>query len=482
LRSLGGNRSRFSFVGIMATIQVGVLVYRYLLAVTVGPELFGAVDAVVVTATLAANVGSLGMAAAVSHFASIFKLDAVAASRRIGTAVLINAGSLSIVTCISVLWLRSWENGQELQGFSANELYGVLAVALASSVALALTNGLVSLEQFSAASKANLFRVSTLLASVLVFAFFEAVAVIYWILAAVAIAWALQGLWSARRLLSLLPAMRPSVAVAREVLQFGLAAMLHATGSWTLLALDRVLLKDRVAEVELGRYSYAYLFAFSYTQVYLLANQAWRTTVYQLLADSKRSAAEVREFFLPARRLIATLAGLAMVSVPVVSGLLAPARFSGTGEIVVVLTLGAFWLGQYITTVNVVFFNSKLVALSLVSLTTGVLTGIPILLFVEEHGVIVAAWATAGGYFALFVFSTLIIDRLCNVSLGVGGAIAPGVALAVAAVLYDFNVMALRTLSVTISLGVSALTGALLWRSRRSQTGLNHTDVKNALE
>lgn len=436
-KTLGGpNSGRLAFIGVMGAVQAGFLAYRYLLAVTVGAGTFGSVDAIIVTATLASSVGSLGMAAAVSHFASKHRSDPNAAALRIVTATTVNLVSMMVLAAAVLTWLALSEADTTVQGFGRQELFGIVIIATLASLALSVTNALVSMERFGDSAVGNMVRVACLLASIGLFSTVATPVSVLTVAISIALAWGLQLIWGAARTRSLLPRVRPSFAVVREVVPFGMTALLHATGTWTLLALDRVLLKQRVEPEELGRYSYAYLFALSYTQIYLLANQAWRTAVYRFLSDGPIDGPTARNFFRPARNVIVVVTGISMVLVPLISEVLAPAEFKGTDEIVVVLTVAAYWLGQYITTVNVVFFHSRLIALSAVSLVSGAFTGVPIVLFVEEHGVIVAAWSTAAGYLALFVFSTVIAIRLCRLPVGFIGAVLPGAWLTVAAVWY----------------------------------------------
>jgi O-antigen/teichoic acid export membrane protein len=218
--------------------------------------------------------------------------------------------------------------------------------------------------------------------------------------------------------------------VTRAV-KLGLTLVPHGLSLWALALADRLLLAGIVSASALGVYTLGANLALPAIVVIQSLNQGFMPS-YARSRGAPERADELREVITLQLLLIFAIGcAVALLAAPIV-GFLSPAYRQGA-EIVPWLVLGYVFTGLYQVPMNLIsLISGKTGYVWVLGLTATVVSLGAILLAVPSQGIIAAGWASALGYFVLFLMTCVyayvlkLRPRLDWKRIGVGSVLAIG--------------------------------------------------------
>lgn len=189
----------------------------------------------------------------------------------------------------------------------------------------------------------------------------------------------------------------------RTALAFGLPLVPHLGASWALNYADRYLLQQLSSEAELGLYSLGYNFGFIMMFVTGSINTAWVPYFYRINSEDPQDApSQVAGIFTYYAVFICLIAYCIGAFSKEVIELMAGERFHSAYHVVPWIAATYVLQGFYFMSVNGLFLRKRTKILPFIT-GTGALTNIVLnILWIPQHGMMGAAWATLVSYVVLF--------------------------------------------------------------------------------
>lgn len=180
----------------------------------------------------------------------------------------------------------------------------------------------------------------------------------------------------------------------KQALQFGVPLIPHVFGFFLLSAVDRFVINQELGLAQAGIYMVAVQLSMALNIVFDAINKAYVPWLFEILkrddlAEKRKVVKYTYFYFL----LLLLLAPIPFLIGPWALVLIAGEKYRAAGEVIGWLCLGQIFGGMYLMVTNYIFYAKKTGTLSVITIASGVLNVLLLLLMVSEYGVLGAAWA-----------------------------------------------------------------------------------------
>ncbi|MFB2649027.1 lipopolysaccharide biosynthesis protein [Shewanella mangrovisoli] len=199
----------------------------------------------------------------------------------------------------------------------------------------------------------------------------------------------------------------------KQVLQFGVPLIPHIFGCFLLSAVDRFVINQELGIAEAGVYMVAVQLSMALNIVFDAINKAYVPWLFEILkrdilAEKRKVVKYTYCYFL----LLLLLAPIPFLIGPWALVLIAGEEYRAAADVIGWLCLGQIFGGMYLMVTNYVFYAKKTGTLSIVTIVSGMLNVLMLLIMVPEYGVLGAAWAFILAKLVQFLF----VLKLCKYS------------------------------------------------------------------
>ena len=182
----------------------------------------------------------------------------------------------------------------------------------------------------------------------------------------------------------------------KEALSFGAPLIPHIAGMFLLGAVDRLVINEQLGLAQVGIYMVAVQLASVMGIIFDAINNAYVPWLFERLvrdqADEKKQIVRLTYAYFSISLLIA---GLAFLVGPYVVTLIAGERYAQAGTVIGWLALGQAFSGMYLMVTNYIFYSKRTGLLSLVTISSGLLNVIFLVVLIRLLGLTGAAMAFA---------------------------------------------------------------------------------------
>lgn len=195
----------------------------------------------------------------------------------------------------------------------------------------------------------------------------------------------------------------------REALAFGVSLMPHIAGLFLLGAVDRLVINSQLGLAQVGIYMVAVQLASVMGIIFDAINKAYVPWLFERLKrdrpDEKKQIVRLTYVYFLGSLLAA---GLAFIAGPFVVTLVAGERYTEAGGVIGWLALGQAFGGMYLMVTNYIFYSKKTGLLSLVTIGSGVLNVVLLVVLIKVLGLTGAAIAFALSMALRFLLTWLV--------------------------------------------------------------------------
>jgi O-antigen/teichoic acid export membrane protein len=208
-----------------------------------------------------------------------------------------------------------------------------------------------------------------------------------------AITFAALALWLLKRD-GLLKLMLWNPGHVREALQFGVPLIPHVGGMFLLSAVDRFVINSELGLAQVGVYMVAVQCATALSLVFDAVNKAYVPWLFERLKrDDYQEKRMIVRFTYAWYVMILCVAGLAFLIGPWVVSLIAGEGYARSGEVFAWLVLGRVFGGMYLMVTNYIFFSKRTGLLSLITVSSGLINILLLLVLINHFGLEGAAYS-----------------------------------------------------------------------------------------
>ncbi|MGN5130884.1 lipopolysaccharide biosynthesis protein [Aeromonas hydrophila] len=204
----------------------------------------------------------------------------------------------------------------------------------------------------------------------------------------------------------------------KQALQFGVPLIPHIFGFFLLSAVDRFVIKQELGLGEAGLYMVAVQLSTALNIMFDAINKAYVPWLFGILkrddSTEKRKVVKYTYFYF---LLLLLLAPIPFLIGPWALVLIAGEKYRAAGEVIGWLCLGQIFGGMYLMVTNYIFYARKTGILSLITITSGILHLLLLLIMVSAYGLIGAAWAFVIAKMVQFLATWLLANYLMSMSL-----------------------------------------------------------------
>ncbi|EGQ8503441.1 oligosaccharide flippase family protein [Vibrio parahaemolyticus] len=206
----------------------------------------------------------------------------------------------------------------------------------------------------------------------------------------------------------------------KEALNFGMPLVPHVFGAFLLTAADRFVINDRLGLADAGIYMVAVQVSMALTIVFDAINKAYVPWLFERLKrnDEKEKLVIVKNtyiYFL----CVLSLAALSFFIGPAMITLVVGDEYQAAGRIIGWLCLGQVFGGMYLMVTNYIFYAKKTGRLSLVTIGSGLLNLLTMLVLVNYLGIEGAAISFALSKMIQFLLTWLLASKSTPMPWGV---------------------------------------------------------------
>ncbi len=198
----------------------------------------------------------------------------------------------------------------------------------------------------------------------------------------------------------------------KEILHFGVPLIPHVGGTFLLISVDRFVINSELGLGQTGIYMVAVQLAGAVALIFDAINKAYTPWLYERLKRNnyheKRQI--VRYTYIWYGVLLAGAALAFLVGPPVVV-LIAGDGYSEAGKVIGWLTLGQVFGGMYLMITNYIFYSKRTGLLSVVTITSGLINVLLLVLMIPLYGIEGAAWAFCAAMALRFIFSWWVAQK-----------------------------------------------------------------------
>lgn len=221
------------------------------------------------------------------------------------------------------------------------------------------------------------------------------------------------------RLLVLLPLKK---AFFKEALSFGVPLVPHVVGIFLLSSVDRFFINQRLGVAEAGIYMLAVQLSLGMAVVFDAINKALVPWLFRTLSDNNphqlQRLVKFTYFFFV---IVAGLGGLSFIVGPWVVTWIAGPEYQRATTVIGWLCLGQAFGGMYLMVTNYIFYAKRTGALSVVTISTGLLNIALLVYLIEWMGIVGVAMAFSISMCARFIATWWLSSRVGLVSWRITG-------------------------------------------------------------
>ena len=197
-----------------------------------------------------------------------------------------------------------------------------------------------------------------------------------------------------------------------EALRFGIPLMPHLAGGFLLNSVDRFVINDVMGLAEAGIYMVAVQITMAIAVVFDAINKAYVPWLFEKLkVNNFKEKQQIVKLTYLWYLVIALGVLFAFYIGPWLVVFIAGEKYAQAGEVVGWLALGQGFQGMYLMVTNYIFFSKKTGLLSLVSIGSGLLNLVLLIVLVHILGLQGAAMAFALSMCARFVLTWLVAQK-----------------------------------------------------------------------
>ena len=199
----------------------------------------------------------------------------------------------------------------------------------------------------------------------------------------------------------------------RELLLFGLPLFPHVMGGYFLNSVDRVIIGNKIDLEAAGFYAVAFQLSAAAGLAFDAMNKAFQPWLYEKLTNGQMSDKLniVKYTYYWFFFLIIGCFGFSFIAKDILQ-IIAGDKYIFAGEIFVVLLWAQLFKGMYFAVVNYCFYMKQTGWLSLISIFVGLLQVAMLLVFIENYGVLGAAYAYVLSMVFRFVLTWMVSMKI----------------------------------------------------------------------
>jgi O-antigen/teichoic acid export membrane protein len=199
----------------------------------------------------------------------------------------------------------------------------------------------------------------------------------------------------------------------KEALNFGLPLMPHIIGVFLLSSVDRYIINSKFGLESAAIYMVSYQLSSALAIVFDAISKAYTPWLFALLKkDVKEEKLRVIKGTYLYMAFLVIVAILSFVIGPPVVVLVAGEKYAQASSIIGYLCMGQIFGGMYLMVTTYIFFSKKTKFLSLVTIISGVINVVLMLLLIEYNGLVGVAQAFAIAQFLRFTFTWLLAAKV----------------------------------------------------------------------
>lgn len=185
----------------------------------------------------------------------------------------------------------------------------------------------------------------------------------------------------------LLAAPRNWVVHGREALRFGVPLIPHVAGGFLLISVDRFVINDQLGLAPAGIYMVAVQLSMAMILVFDALNKAYVPWLFERLnRDKHKEKQKIVRLTYVWYAVIFIIVALAFLIGPYLVTLIAGEEYQEAGSVIGWLALGQGFTGMYLMVTNYIFYSKRTGSLSLVTLSSGMLNVILLVLLIPFMG------------------------------------------------------------------------------------------------
>lgn len=209
----------------------------------------------------------------------------------------------------------------------------------------------------------------------------------------------------------------------KEALSFGVPLIPHHIGFFLINSFDRFFINEKLGLTDAGVYMVAVQLSYAVAIIFDAINKAYVPWLFERLKrndyEEKKNIVKYTYIYYLILLFIAVV--LFLIG-PFFVILIAGDKYVEAGRVIGLLCLGQVFGGMYLMVTNYVFFAKKTTQLSIVTITTGIVNIILLLILVGSFGMVGAAFSFAISRFIQFIMcfnlARIYIKMPWNLSLG----------------------------------------------------------------
>lgn len=198
----------------------------------------------------------------------------------------------------------------------------------------------------------------------------------------------------------------------REALRFGVPLVPHVAGFFLLSAADRLVINDKLGLADAGIYMVGLQLSMVMTIVADAINKAYVPWLFErLVRDNPQEKHQIVRWTYAYFAVALVAVGIAFAVGPYAVSLLAGNAYRGAARLIGWLALGQAFGGMYLMVTNYIFYSKRTGLLAFVTISSGLLNLILLLVLIRQHGLIGAAWAFAIAMAFRFILTWIVAHK-----------------------------------------------------------------------
>ncbi|MPW36243.1 lipopolysaccharide biosynthesis protein [Vibrio sp. B1Z05] len=199
----------------------------------------------------------------------------------------------------------------------------------------------------------------------------------------------------------------------KSALNFGLPLIPHVLGGILLLSVDRLLVNRELGIETTGIYMVAVSLGGALNMVFNSINKAYSPWLFSKLNESN-----IEQYIFIVKCTYGYFLFLVIMSIlaffisPPILIIIVGERFHEAADVLPIIILGQVFLGMYLTVTNYIFYVKKTKYLSYITLSSGLINIILLLLFIPKYGIQGAAFSFMLANFWQFLCTWFLSTRL----------------------------------------------------------------------
>jgi O-antigen/teichoic acid export membrane protein len=202
------------------------------------------------------------------------------------------------------------------------------------------------------------------------------------------------------------------VANLIEALKFGVPLVPHHLGFFLLAAIDRLIVNKELGLEDAGIYMVAVQFSMGLMMCFDAINKAYVPWLFQKLKNDneieKKKIVKLTYLYFSS---LLILIPILLLIMPKIVVLIVGEGFSKAGEVVGILCVGQVFGGMYLMVTNYIFYAKKTGRLSLVTIISGIINVIFLIIFVKHYGLVGAGLSFVLAKFCQFSLTWMLASK-----------------------------------------------------------------------